>query len=134
MDLMFAPLRKYADFTGRARRSEFWLFYLFYFIVACVLGVIGNMVFGPAPTSGAGMYYGGNPLSAIWFLAMLLPILAAGARRLHDTDRSAWWLLLWLVPIIGWIVLIVFYVMDGTPGDNKYGPNPKGATGDGLVG
>ena len=124
MDLMFAPLRKFADFNGRARRSEYWLFFLFYMVVSFVLGIIGGMVMGPAdPTNPFG---GANILGLIWGLAMLVPSLAVGVRRLHDTDRSGWWLLIGLIPIIGFIVLIIFYVLDGTPGSNKFGPDPKG--------
>jgi uncharacterized membrane protein YhaH (DUF805 family) len=125
MELMFAPLRKYADFNGRARRSEYWLFYLFTLVVSVVLGFIGNMVLGaPDPTNPfAG---GGFILQMIFSLAVLVPSLAVGARRLHDTDRSGWWLLLIFLPIIGAVVLIIFFVLDGTPGPNKFGPDPKG--------
>ena len=64
-------------------------------------------------------------MSGIYYLAVLIPSLAVGVRRLHDTDRSGWWLLLSLIPVIGWIVLIIFFVLDSTPGENQYGPNPK---------
>ncbi len=67
-------------------------------------------------------------LSGIYSLAVIIPTLALSVRRLHDTDRSGWWILIGLVPLIGSIVLLVFYVMDSTPGQNRFGPNPKGAT------
>jgi uncharacterized membrane protein YhaH (DUF805 family) len=88
-------LQKYADFTGRASRSEYWWFVLFIVLVS------------------AGTSYVSNILSALWSLAMLLPSLAAAARRLHDTNRSGWWQLITLVPIVGWIVLIVFLAQEG---------------------
>jgi uncharacterized membrane protein YhaH (DUF805 family) len=69
---------------------------------------------------------GAGPLSLVFALAIILPVLALGVRRLHDTNRSGWWVLLGFIPIIGSIVLFVFYVVDSTPGDNQYGPNPKG--------
>lgn len=124
MDLMFAPLRKYADFNGRARRSEYWLFFLFYVGVSFVLGIIGGIAMGPSdPTQP---FSGANILGLLWGLAMFLPSLAVGVRRLHDTNRSGWWILIGIIPLIGAIVLIIFYVLDGTPGPNKFGSDPKG--------
>jgi uncharacterized membrane protein YhaH (DUF805 family) len=125
MELMFAPLRKFADFNGRARRSEYWLFTLFAFIVSVVLSVIGNIVMGPPDPSNP-LAGGGFILQMIWLLILLVPSLAVGVRRLHDTDRSGWWLLISFVPLVGGIVLLVFNVLDGTPGPNKFGPDPKG--------
>ena len=108
-------LKKYAVFDGRARRKEYWMFFLFNIIIAFVLGIIEGIVGGP------------GVIGAIYGLAVLLPGIAVGVRRLHDTSRSGWWLLIGLVPIIGAIVLIVFFVQDSQPGDNQYGPNPKAA-------
>lgn len=125
MELMFAPLRKFADFQGRARRSEYWLFYLFTFVLSLVLGFVGNMVMG-APDPSNPMAGGGFILQMIATVALLIPSLAVGVRRLHDTDRSGWWLLIALVPLVGAIVLIIFFVLDGTPGANKFGADPKG--------
>lgn len=124
MDLMFAPLRKYADFNGRARRSEYWLFWLFTTIVSIILTFVGGQVMGGNDPSNP--FAGGNLLSWIWTVAILIPSIAVGVRRLHDTDRSGWWLLLILLPIIGAIVLLIFFVLDGTPGSNKFGSDPKG--------
>ena len=111
-------LKKYAVFSGRARRKEYWFFVLFNLIISFVLGLIdGAMGFGEK--GGAG------PLGAVYSLAVLIPSLAVSVRRLHDTGRSGWWLLIGLIPCVGFIVLIVFMVQDSDPGDNQYGPNPK---------
>ncbi len=128
MNLMFQPLRKYADFQGRARRSEFWLFWLFTFVVGFVLQMIGGMMGGAAdPSNPAAMYSSpaGIVLLLFW-LAVLIPSIAVAIRRLHDTNRSGWWLLIALIPIIGALVLLVFYVLPGTAGPNKFGEDPKG--------
>jgi uncharacterized membrane protein YhaH (DUF805 family) len=108
-------LKKYAVFDGRARRKEYWMFFLFNIIIAFALGIIEGIIGGP------------GVVGAIYGLAVLLPGIAVGVRRLHDTNRSGWWLLIGLVPLIGAIVLIVFFVQDSQPGDNQYGPNPKAA-------
>ncbi|QMU78815.1 DUF805 domain-containing protein [Streptacidiphilus sp. PB12-B1b] len=105
-------LKNYVGFSGRARRTEFWMFALINFIVAVVLGIIGAVI-------------GTSVIGDIYALAVLLPSLAVAIRRLHDTGRSGWWLLIAIIPIIGWIILIVFDVSDSTPGENQYGPNPK---------
>jgi len=113
-------LKKYAVFSGRARRKECWMFALWNAIIvivaSVVLGIIGSIIQYP------GIVY----LVYLYDLAVLIPAFAVGARRLHDTNRSGWWLLIGLVPLVGAIVLLVFMIMDGQPGDNKYGPNPKG--------
>jgi uncharacterized membrane protein YhaH (DUF805 family) len=115
-------LKKYAVFSGRSRRMEYWYFVLFNIIVSIVLGVIDGLL----GTSGS--YAGAGLLSGIYGLAVLIPSLAVTVRRLHDTDRTGWWILIALVPLIGVIVLLVFALLEGTPGNNQYGPNPKGAT------
>lgn len=107
-------LKKYAVFSGRARRQEYWMFTLFSVIISIVLTILDNAL-------------GINFLAAIYALAVLVPSLAVGARRLHDTSRSGWWLLLVLIPFIGAIVLIVFFAIEGKPEANEYGPNPKHA-------
>ena len=106
-------LSNYAVFSGRARRKELWMFVLFNIIITIILSIVSQMI---------GM---DGILDGLYGLAVLVPSLAVGARRLHDTGKSAWWLLLCLVPIIGWIILIIFYVLDSQPGANEYGPNPK---------
>ena len=122
-------LSKYADFTGRARRSEYWWFYLATFLAGLVVIVVGLIlvVVASAVSDSAGSVV--TVLFAIVYvvvsLGLVVPTLAVGARRLHDTDRSAWWLLIGLVPF-GGIVLLVFWILDGTPGPNRFGPSPKG--------
>ena len=120
MNWYIAVLKKYAVFTGRARRSEYWFFILFNVIISLVLGFIDGFLGLGDPEAAVGL------LSVIYGLAVLMPSIAVGVRRLHDTDRSGWWLLISLIPLIGGIVLLVFFVLDGTPGENRFGPNPKG--------
>lgn len=112
-------LKKYVVFSGRARRKEYWMFTLFNVIISIILG-IADSILGTSNDQGSGL------LGGIYSLAVLLPSIAVTVRRLHDTNRSGWWALLLLLPIIGWIVLIVFAAMEGNPGDNQYGPDPKG--------
>ena len=119
IDYALTPLRKYASFSGRARRAEYWWFYLFVIIAFVVASIIDNLLGLGGSVGPYGM------LSALLGLAMLVPSLAAGVRRLHDTDRTGWWLLIALIPLIGAIVLLVFYVSEGTRGDNRFGPDPK---------
>lgn len=107
--------KNYVNFQGRARRKAYWMFVLFNVIAA----VIANVIDGVLGTGGI--------LGALYGLAVLLPGIALGVRRLHDIGKSGWWLLIVLVPLIGPIILLVFAVMDSQPGDNQYGPNPKGA-------
>ena len=113
-------LKQYAVFSGRAQRPEFWWFVLFNVIISAVLTLIDRML---GATIGANI----GILSSLYSLAVLIPSIAVAVRRLHDTGRSGWWLLIGLVPIIGWIALIIFYVQDSEPGANQFGPNPKGA-------
>jgi len=106
-------LKKYAEFSGRARRKEYWMFVLVNMVIISVLYIIEGLAGGPG-------FLGG-----LYSLAVLIPSLAVGVRRLHDTNRSGWWLLIGFIPLIGAIVLLVFTVQDSQPGGNQYGPNPK---------
>jgi uncharacterized membrane protein YhaH (DUF805 family) len=110
-----AVLKNYAGFSGRARRTEYWMFFLFNLIITMVLDAIGLAI------------KHGSLLGGIYGLAVLIPALAVAVRRLHDTGRSGWWLLIGLVPVVGAIVLIVFMATEGEPGNNVHGPNPKSA-------
>ena len=112
--------KKYACFSGRARRQEYWLFVLFNIIAAFVVGFIGGFL---ASVTGVDAF---AFLGAIYNLAVLIPSFAVFCRRMHDTGRSGWWWLIGLIPFVGWIVLLVFCCLDSQPGDNQYGPNPKG--------
>ena len=123
MSWYLEALKKYAVSSGRSRRMEYWYFVLFNIIVSIVLGAIDGLLLG---TLDSGM--GVGLLSGIYSLAVLIPTLAVTVRRLHDIDRSGWWILIGLVPLLGAIVLLVFALLEGTPGDNQYGPNPKGGT------
>ena len=114
--------QKYADFNGRARRSEFWFWVLFYVIVAVVAGVIDSIL-GTRTSSGTGI------IGAIAGLALLVPFLAVSSRRLHDTGKTGWLTILWFLPtLVTQIIMIVFWATDSRP-DNQYGPNPKGMAG-----
>jgi uncharacterized membrane protein YhaH (DUF805 family) len=115
-------LRQYADFTGRARRTEFWMFVLVNVLISIVLGLIDYAIFG---------YNSGRsgPLGLLYSLAVLLPSIAVSARRLHDIGRSGWWQLVAIIPIIGWIFVIVWYATPGRAEPNRWGQNPKAESG-----
>jgi len=108
-------LKKYAVFTGRARRQEYWMFFLIYTIIYFILAVIDAML-----TAGL--------LGTLYILATLIPAIAVTVRRLHDIGRSGWWWLIAFIPVLGGIVLLVFAAQDSTPGENQFGPNPKEQT------
>lgn len=120
IDWATRPLKKYADFSGRAPRAEYWWFYLL-IIIGYIVATILDSLLG---LDGAVGPYG--IVTALFGLAVLIPSIAVGARRLHDTDRSGWWLLIGLIPLIGAIVLLVFFVLPGTQGSNRFGPDPYG--------
>jgi uncharacterized membrane protein YhaH (DUF805 family) len=120
MEWYLAVLKKYAVFDGRARRKEYWMFFLFNIIAAAVLGVIDAVIgikLGPL-----------GLLGTIFNVALLIPGIAVSIRRLHDTGRSGWWNLIAFVPCIGALVLIYFLVQPGTVGDNAFGPDPKASS------
>ena len=118
MNWYLEVLRKYAVFDGRARRTEFWFFFLYNCIIGLVLSSIEAIV-GITSIAGASIF------GSLYMLAVFIPYLAVGVRRLHDTGRSGWWMLIYFVPFIGAIVLLVFFVQDSQDGHNQYGPNPK---------
>lgn len=136
MSLMFQPLRKYATFSGRARRKEYWLWQLFVALLYTALTIWLVSTLGPIPETAtademmaqmngapAAMY----PMIAIGLASLLLflPSLAVTVRRIHDSGNSGWWILLGLTAV-GGIVILVFALIDGTPGPNRHGPDPKG--------
>jgi uncharacterized membrane protein YhaH (DUF805 family) len=112
---MDAVTKHYFDFNGRARRAAFWYFVLVYVIIDIVLAIIQQVA------------HLNNILTGLLALALLLPNLGIAVRRLHDTNRSGWWILIGLIPIVGWIILIIWYCQAGTTGANQYGPDPKAA-------
>lgn len=119
MNWYIAVLKKYAVFSGRARRKEYWFFVLFSLIISIILSVIDGSMGQLDPHSGMGF------LSGLYGLAVLIPGIAVTVRRLHDTDRTGWWILISFIPLIGVIVLLIFLVLDSTSEDNNYGANPK---------
>lgn len=119
MNWYLEVLNKYAVFNGRARRKEYWWFFVFNLFISIFLASIDFVTGTLNVEAGLGL------LSGIYSLAVLIPGISVTVRRLHDTDHSGWWLLISFIPIIGVIVLFIFMVQDSTPGDNQYGPNPK---------
>lgn len=124
MNYYFSVLKKYAVFEGRAQRAEYWYFYLFNLIIYIILSVFGGMIgiFNITLTGGNEI----NILAILYSLAVLLPGLAVSVRRLHDIGKSGWMILLNLIPLIGAIWILILMIRDSVPGDNEYGPNPKG--------
>ena len=121
MNWYIEVLKKYTEFSGRARRKEYWYFALFNIIVSFIfIGI--DFMFGTFNSEG-----GFGVFNTIYSLSVLLPAIGVGIRRFHDIGKSGWWLLIGFIPLIGAIVLIIFFVKDSQPGENQYGPNPKGA-------
>lgn len=114
-------LSDYATFSGRSSRSEFWWFYLFTILVTIVCGAIDVMAFGMEP-------HDPTPFGSIASIVLFLPSVSATVRRLHDIERSGWWFWLFLLPIIGWIILLVWHCTRGKHGANAYGPDPLTTT------
>ena len=104
---------QYATFSGRARRSEYWFFVLFNYVISAALGFLGRYMF---------LF---SILSGLYSLAVLIPSLAVTWRRLHDIGKGGGWYFMVLVPLVGWILLIIWLCRDSQPGENAYGPNPK---------
>ena len=115
MSWYLAVLKKYVDFNGRARRMEYWMFVLINSVIALIFLAIDQLTGTPI-------------LNSLYTLAVFLPSLAVTIRRLHDTDRAGWWVLIVLIPFAGPIILLVFECLPGTPGDNQYGEDPKAIT------
>ena len=120
MNWYLEVLKKYAVFDGRARRKEYWFFVLFNVIIGMAMGFIDALTGNINPETGLGIF------SGIYALGVMIPGMAVSVRRLHDTGRSGWWLLITFVPVIGAIIFIYFMVLDSNPESNEYGPSPKG--------
>ncbi|CAH0530935.1 Inner membrane protein YhaH [Allocatenococcus thiocycli] len=114
MDWYLAVLKKYAVFNGRARRKEYWMFFLFNLLITIVLEIIDGLL-------------GTALIGAVYGLAVLVPSIAVTVRRLHDIGRTGWWVLIGLIPLLGLIVLIIFAATEGNRGRNEYGSDPKEA-------
>ncbi len=119
MNWYLQVLQKYAEFGGRARRKEYWMFALFNIIFSIVAMILDNILGTTMENAAYGLFY------ILYGLAVLIPALAVSVRRLHDVGKSGWMILIALIPIIGGIWLLVLMVTDSNPGENKYGPNPK---------
>lgn len=118
MDWYLKVLQQYFDFSGRARRKEYWTFVMFNIGISIVLGIIDFLVLGAGES-------GFSILSTLYSLAVMIPGVAVSVRRLHDTGRSGWYLLCALIPFIGAFIVLYFVVADSEPGHNSWGPNPK---------
>ena len=103
----------YVNFSGRSCRSEYWYWILFIIIADIVAGIIDYAI-------------GIQVVTSLFGLATLLPNLAVAIRRLHDLDRTGWWIFIGLIPLVGWIILIIWYCTRGTAGPNRFGPDPLG--------
>lgn len=132
MEWMLLPLKRYADFSGRSRRKEYWMFVLFTMVVITVLTVLTGLMFAGMAVSDS---TGEPEMGALGFVALALPVLfvlgtfipnlAVQVRRFHDQDKSGWMILLGVIPYIGAVILLVFMCLEGTRGANRYGPDPK---------
>ena len=118
MDLYLQPFRKYAVFSGRAGRPEYWVFSLVNIVISLVLSFVDGAIgtYDPQTEIGA--------LGVVFSLVILLPALAVSVRRLHETGRSGWWMLLLLLPLLGALVILVFMLLASNEGENEYGPHP----------
>jgi len=131
MNLMFEPLRKYAQFDGRARRSEYWLFLLL--LAGSLIGFVALLSLFPGGADAVdGEAEPSAPVAALMvifglaYLGVIIPSLAVTVRRLHDTNRTGWWIFIRVIPFVGSLVLFIFTVIEGTRGPNRFGPDPKG--------
>ncbi|QJQ33412.1 DUF805 domain-containing protein [Sphingomonas lacunae] len=122
MEWMLAAWKKYADFSGRARRMEYWMFVVGIVVAAIVLSIIESILGLSGMVGGA---YG--PLTSLLLLACIVPGIAVQVRRFHDQDKSGWFVLLGFIPIVGGLIVLIFMFLEGTKGPNQYGPDPKGS-------
>ena len=136
MSDMLLAYRRYARFSGRSRRREYWLFILGVVIGSFVFAALdaalglGGSATGVADSHGFNYSLNGGLLAGIWSLFNLIPSLSVAVRRLHDTGRTGWWLPVVLVPLLGTIVFLVFMCLDGERGPNRFGADPKAGTGE----
>jgi uncharacterized membrane protein YhaH (DUF805 family) len=120
MEWYVMALKRYAEFNGRSRRKEYWMFTLYNIVIVMVLYLAGLVMLLRGSISM--VFFG---LAIVYWLAVLVPGLAVCVRRLHDIDKSGWFILVSLIPAVGGIILLVLVCLDGTPGDNRFGPSPK---------
>ena len=119
--ICFQPFKKFFDFFGRANRWEFWSFYVFIIIMQCAFVYVDEYIgihIQSGPFEGSGL------LTTLFLLITAIPQLTVSVRRLHDTDRRGWWVLIVLVPLIGIVALFILYLLEGTPEENRFGSVP----------
>jgi uncharacterized membrane protein YhaH (DUF805 family) len=133
MKWMVLPFRRYFDFAGRSRRKEYWLFLLFVYGTFFGMAILGSAFSAPpsggtppADSAGSPFEAAAGALIGLLFLASIIPSFAVQVRRFHDQDKSGWFILLGLIPLVGGILTLVFMCTDGTAGPNRFGPDPKG--------
>jgi len=138
MEWMLMPLRRYADFSGRSQRQEYWMFVLFS-VLLYIAAIVLLFVFVGIMDPGANLDQGGKPgdeaasigvvigalLILLLYLGLFVPTLAVKVRRFHDQDLSGWFVLLGFIPYLGGLIIFIFMCIDGTPGPNRFGPDPK---------
>ncbi|MFN8659007.1 MAG: DUF805 domain-containing protein [Candidatus Obscuribacterales bacterium] len=122
MDNYLKVIQNYAGFSGRAGRKEYWMFVLFNVIIMLAIAVVFGAI-------GAMIKVELSWVASLYSLAVMCPSIAVGIRRLHDQDKSGWWILTGLIPFVGGIVILVLMCLEGSPGDNRFGPSPKAITG-----
>ena len=138
MEWIFMPLRRYAEFSGRSRRKEYWMFALGLFLAYLVLAVVGGMLvgLGSAATGSddtAALFSSPVMIRLVIFaLGIIIPSIAVQVRRFHDQDKSGWFVLIGLIPYLGGIIVLVFMCLEGTKGPNRFGPDPKDPAGGNL--
>lgn len=130
MDWMLMPLRRYAEFSGRSRRKEYWMFVLFTILVGAALAIVAWLLGGLSGPEPSGLFLG---LLGIYALALIVPSIAVQIRRMHDQDKSGWFVLLGFIPYVGGLVMLVFMCIEGTRGPNRFGADPKDPTGAGHL-
>jgi uncharacterized membrane protein YhaH (DUF805 family) len=126
MKWAFLPFWRYAEFSGRSRRKEYWMFFLLNMVVLFALGAYLFLTLTPETVQWKPTESRPGVVFILWLLATFVPSLALQARRLHDQDRSGWFILLGFIPYIGGLIMFVFALLEGTPGPNTYGPDPRG--------
>lgn len=132
MEWMLMPYRRYADFSGRSRRKEYWMFVLFTFLVVfgcMILMFAGGMNLDEEGQSQPGaLFWLGFAILVIWGIGTFIPSIAVQVRRFHDQDKSGWMILLGLIPYVGSLIVFIFMCIEGTRGSNRFGPDPKNPT------
>ncbi|HVR90974.1 MAG TPA: DUF805 domain-containing protein [Novosphingobium sp.] len=133
MEWMILPLKRYADFSGRSQRMEYWLYQLMWVLVmgVCLIVMFAGLPWTEMekPDADPGpLFWVGVALAVLWYLVTFIPDIAVTVRRFHDQDQSGWMYLLKFIPYLGWIVIFVFMCLEGTKGPNRFGTDPTDPT------